>query len=60
MLRSRGDSVRLNDAGAFVEIQGTAEGHAFRRDELDVMLDLARSGCARLLSAQRDALAEGA
>ena len=53
-------NVVMNDAGAFIEIQGTAEGHAFRREELEVMLDLARSGCVRLLAAQRDALAESA
>jgi ribonuclease PH len=53
-------NVVMNDAGAFIEIQGTAEGHAFRREELEVLLDLARSGCARLVAAQRDALAAGA
>ena len=50
-------NVVMNDAGAFVEIQGTAEGHAFRRDELNTMLDLAASGCHHLLEAQRRALA---
>ena len=50
-------NVVMNDAGGFIEIQGTAEGHAFRRDELDAMLDLARHGVASLLEAQRDALA---
>lgn len=49
-------NVVMNDAGAFVEIQGTAEGHAFRRDELDAMLDLAAGGIAELLAHQRDAL----
>ena len=32
-------NVVMNDAGAFIEVQGTAEGHAFRREELDQMLD---------------------
>lgn len=50
-------NVVMNDAGAFVEIQGTAEGHAFRRDELDRMLDLAGRGCGELLVRQREALA---
>ena len=50
-------NVVMNDAGAFVELQGTAEGHAFRRDELDALLDLARSGIGRLLELQREALA---
>ena len=33
-------NVVMNDGGAFIELQGTAEGHAFRRDELDRMLEL--------------------
>jgi ribonuclease PH len=51
-------NVVMNDAGAFIEIQGTAEGHAFRREELDAMLELARRGCAQLLLHQREALAD--
>ena len=50
-------NVVMNDAGAFVEIQGTAEGHAFRADELQAMLELARGGIARLIELQREALA---
>src|SRR5690625_972151 len=50
-------NVVMNDAGAFVEIQGTAEGHAFHRDELDRMLDLAEGGIAGLLDLQKEALA---
>jgi ribonuclease PH len=49
-------NVVMNDAGAFVEVQGTAEGHAFRRDELDAMLTLADKGIAELLAKQRAAL----
>ncbi len=49
-------NVVMNDAGGFVEIQGTAEGHAFRRDELDAMLELAQSGVGELLAHQREAL----
>jgi ribonuclease PH len=49
-------NVVMNDAGAFVEIQGTAEGHAFRRSELDQLLDLAAGGIAELLELQRVAL----
>jgi ribonuclease PH len=52
-------NVVMNDAGAFVEVQGTAEGHAFRRDELDAMLDLAAAGTAELVERQRAALAAG-
>lgn len=49
-------NVVMNDAGAFVEIQGTAEGHAFRREELDGMLDLATKGIGELAQLQREAL----
>ena len=50
-------NVVMNDAGGFIEIQGTAEGHAFRRDELDRMLALAGDGIAALIGMQRAALA---
>jgi ribonuclease PH len=49
-------NVVMNEAGAFVEVQGTAEGHAFRRDELDAMLALAQRGIGELLELQRKAL----
>ncbi len=49
-------NVVMNDAGAFIELQGTAEGHAFRQDELQAMLDLARDGITQLLQKQREAL----
>jgi len=51
-------NVIMNDAGAFIEVQGTAEGHAFRREELDQMLDLAAKGINELMQHQRDALAK--
>jgi ribonuclease PH len=51
-------NVVMNDAGAFVEVQGTAEGHAFRRSELDQLLDLAAGGVAELIMLQRQALQE--
>ena len=50
-------NVVMNDGGGFIELQGTAEGHAFRRDELDALLGLAESGIATLLAKQREALA---
>ena len=50
-------NVVMNDAGGFIEIQGTAEGHAFRRAELDAMLELARCGIESLVEMQRAALA---
>ena len=50
-------NVVMNDAGAFVEVQGTAEGHAFHRNELDQLLDLAGEGVIELMRLQREALA---
>jgi len=51
-------NVVMNEGGAFIEVQGTAEGHAFRRDELDAMLDLAARGIESIMEAQRAALGE--
>ncbi|MBI3772400.1 MAG: ribonuclease PH [Gammaproteobacteria bacterium] len=51
-------NVVMNEAGAFIEVQGTAEGHAFRMDELQSMLGLAQGGITTLLEQQRKALAE--
>jgi ribonuclease PH len=45
-------NVVMNSGGGFIEVQGTAEGHAFRREELDAMLNLAVAGTARLFSLQ--------
>ncbi len=52
-------NIVMKDGGTFVEIQGTAEGHAFRREELDAMLALAASGISRLHELQREALEAG-
>jgi ribonuclease PH len=49
-------NVVMNNGGGFVEIQGTAEGHAFRRHELDALLDLATSGIDKLFALQTQAL----
>ncbi|MEM9172093.1 MAG: ribonuclease PH [Pseudomonadota bacterium] len=49
-------NVVMNSAGGFIEVQGTAEGHAFRRDELDQMLALAQAGITELAAAQQAAL----
>lgn len=51
-------NVVMNEAGAFVELQGTAEGHAFRRDELDKMLSLAAAGTRELVDLQREAMSD--
>ena len=49
-------NVVMNNGGAFIELQGTAEGHAFRRHELDEMLNLAARGIGELLAMQAQAL----
>lgn len=49
-------NVVLTGTGDFVEVQGTAEGVPFRRDELDALIDLAVAGCADLARMQRRAL----
>ena len=50
-------NVVMNDGGGFIELQGTAEGHAFRKDELDQLLYLADKGIKSLMDAQTAALA---
>lgn len=52
-------NVVMNDGGGFIEVQGTAEGHAFHRAELDRMLDMAATGIAELMQAQDRALGRG-
>ena len=49
-------NVVMNDGGGFIELQGTAEGHAFRREELDALLALAGKGVTELVAMQRAAL----
>jgi len=51
-------NVVMNEAGGFIEIQGTAEGHAFRQQELEQMLTLARAGISELHRLQLIALQE--
>ncbi|MBB3807566.1 ribonuclease PH [Xanthomonas arboricola] len=50
-------NVVMNDGGGFIELQGTAEGHAFRREELNALLALAEKGMGELFALQRAALA---
>ena len=49
-------NVIANADGAFIELQGTAEGRAFDRATLDRLLDLARDGIEQLMVLQRAAL----
>jgi ribonuclease PH len=51
-------NVVMNNGGAFIEVQGTAEGHAFRRHELDALLNLAATGIGELCALQAQALAD--
>ncbi len=50
-------NVVMTAAGHFVEVQGTAEGAAFSRGEMNRLLDLASQGIGTLVAAQRAALA---
>ena len=50
-------NVVMNEAGRFIEVQGTAEGHAFTREEFDALLALAEAGTRTIVSAQNEALA---
>jgi ribonuclease PH len=47
-------NVVMNNGGGFIEVQGTAEGHAFRRHELDALLNLASEGIAKLFQLQTE------
>lgn len=51
-------NVIMGESGGFIEVQGTAEGAAFARSELDAMLDLASQGIERLIALQKGALAQ--
>ena len=51
-------NVVMNNGGGFIEVQGTAEGHAFRRNELDALLNLAVTGIGELCALQTQALAD--
>jgi len=49
-------NIVMNDAGRFIEVQGTAEGHAFTDDEFAAMIGLARDGIADIIIAQNEAI----
>ena len=51
-------NVVMLGSGHFVEVQGTAEGHPFSREEMDTLLELAKSGIAQLVEKQKAALAQ--
>lgn len=49
-------NIVMNEAGGFIEVQGTAEGHAFTDDEFGAMLGLAKKGISQIVVAQNEAL----
>lgn len=49
-------NIVMNDAGRFIEVQGTAEGHAFSDDEFNAMLGLARAGVEHIVEKQTEVL----
>ncbi len=51
-------NVVMTGSGGFVEVQGTAEGAVFARDQLNTLLDLAAGGIGDIVKAQRDAVAD--
>ncbi len=50
-------NIVMNDAGRFIEVQGTAEGHAFTDEEFNAMIALARAGITDIIAAQNEAIA---
>ena len=50
-------NVVMTGSGGMVEVQGTAEGKPFTRDELNALLEHAHNGIRQLIAAQRAALA---
>ena len=49
-------NVVMTEGGGMIEVQGTAEGKAFSRTELNALIDLAEAGIARLIELQRAAV----
>ena len=52
-----GSVIEIGQAGGLVEVQGTAEGAPFSRNEMNTLLDLAQLGIRQLIAAQEQALA---
>ena len=51
-------NVVMTESGKFLEVQGTAEGMSFSREELDTMLELASTGIEELFLLQRLLIAD--
>ena len=50
-------NVVMTDKGRYIEVQGTAEGEPFSREQLDALVDVAAAGIGQLVEIQRSALA---
>ena len=50
-------NVVMNEAGRFIEVQGTAEGHAFSHEEMNRMMALAKTGIEHIVAVQNEVLA---
>lgn len=50
-------NVVMTESGQFIEVQGTAEGQPFSRDEMNAMMALAEKGCQEIVALQKQALA---
>jgi ribonuclease PH len=51
-------NVVMNDAGRFIEVQGTAEGEAFKREQMDAMLNLAEQGIRQIIAIQKTSFSQ--
>jgi len=49
-------NVVMNNEKGFIEVQGTAEGHAYSKDELNSMLTLAEKGISELFTLQKSVI----
>ena len=52
-------NVVMTGSGNFIEVQGTAEGEPFDREQLDGLLKLAEKGIVEIVDLQRAALSQG-
>ena len=50
-------NVVMTESGQFIEVQGTAEGQPFSRQEMNAMMELAEKGCGEIIQLQQQALA---
>lgn len=51
-------NIAMTGSGKIVEIQGTSEKEPFSKDQLDIMLDLARKGITKIITKQREVISQ--